>query len=101
SKYIHYKSLQTACYHLAYIPLLSALVQDTYNKVYKQSASLELLTHLKYKLFQAVLSYILLQPEILKAYSSSILFNYLDGKLCRLFLRFAFYLADYSKKYVL
>ncbi|EJD00562.1 uncharacterized protein FOMMEDRAFT_91246, partial [Fomitiporia mediterranea MF3/22] len=64
-------------------------------------ASSELLTHLKYKLFQAVLSHILLQPEILKAYSSGILFNCLDGKLCRLFLRFAFYSADYPEKYVL
>ncbi|EJD07997.1 uncharacterized protein FOMMEDRAFT_39004, partial [Fomitiporia mediterranea MF3/22] len=47
---------------------LPASVQDTYNEVYRQSISLELLTHLKYKLFQAVLSHILLQPEILKAY---------------------------------
>ncbi|EJD04601.1 uncharacterized protein FOMMEDRAFT_83009 [Fomitiporia mediterranea MF3/22] len=77
---------------------LSASVQDTYNEVYGQSASLELLTHLKCKLFQAVLSYILLQPEILKAYSSGILFDCLDGKLCRLFPRFAFYLADYPEK---
>ncbi|EJD07181.1 uncharacterized protein FOMMEDRAFT_69661, partial [Fomitiporia mediterranea MF3/22] len=61
----------------------------------------ELLTHLKCKLFQAVLSYILLQPEILKIYSSSILFDCLDGKLHRLFLRFAFYLADYPEKYIL
>ncbi|EJD06506.1 uncharacterized protein FOMMEDRAFT_36276, partial [Fomitiporia mediterranea MF3/22] len=63
--------------------------------------SLELLTHLKYKLFQAVLSYILLQPEILKVYSSGILFDYSDRKLYRLFLRFAFYSADYPEKYVL
>ncbi|EJC99912.1 uncharacterized protein FOMMEDRAFT_93416, partial [Fomitiporia mediterranea MF3/22] len=74
---------------------------DTYNEVYRQSTSLELLTHLKHKLFQAVLSHILLQPEILKAYSSSILFNCLDGKLHRLFLRFAFYSADYPEKYIL
>ncbi|EJC99873.1 uncharacterized protein FOMMEDRAFT_39159, partial [Fomitiporia mediterranea MF3/22] len=80
---------------------LPASVQDTYNKVYGQSASLELLTHLKHKLFQAVLSYILLQPEILKAYSSGILFDCLDGKLHRLFPRFAFYSVDYPEKYVL
>ncbi|EJD04438.1 uncharacterized protein FOMMEDRAFT_54362, partial [Fomitiporia mediterranea MF3/22] len=80
---------------------LPASVQDTYNEVYGQSTSLELLTHLKCKLFQAVLSHILLQPKILKAYSSGILFNCSDGKLYRLFLRFAFYSVDYPEKYVL
>ncbi|EJC99726.1 uncharacterized protein FOMMEDRAFT_34037, partial [Fomitiporia mediterranea MF3/22] len=65
--YMYFRG-QSKYMHLFTLIKLPALVQDTYNKVYEQSASSELLTHLKCKLFQAVLSHILLQPEILKAY---------------------------------
>ncbi|KAL5482917.1 hypothetical protein ACEPAI_9512 [Sanghuangporus weigelae] len=97
SKYLHCKSAESTCNHLAYIPLLPHNIQDVYKRHYGRAASSQALTHLRRELMQAVLSLAVLQPDFLNAYKNGFLFLCCDGVHRRLFPRIMVYSADYPE----
>ncbi|OCB88193.1 hypothetical protein A7U60_g4712 [Sanghuangporus baumii] len=98
SKYIHGKSSESACHHLAYIPSLPTSIQDVYKDHYGRGASAGLFTYLRRELMHKVLSLVLFQSEFLEIYANGIRFRCPDNIIRRLFSRIMAYSADYPER---
>lgn len=98
SKYETSKLSNGLVYHHAYMPKLSAKIQDALNKAYGEVASDETLTFLRRDLAQRVLHILLEDPEVKKAYDEGIELECSDGIWRLWFLRFFLYCCDYAEK---
>ncbi|KAL5537155.1 hypothetical protein ACEPAF_978 [Sanghuangporus sanghuang] len=98
SRYVHGKTSESTCHHLAYIPSLPASIQDEYKNIFGRGASAELFTYLRRQLMQAILSLVIFQPEFLEVYTTGVQFRCSDNVTHRLFPRIMIYSADYPER---
>ncbi|KAF4622074.1 hypothetical protein D9613_008985 [Agrocybe pediades] len=100
SKYERGKPGAFAAHHLAYIPKLDDMIQDSYRAIFDQSATAEVLTHLRRELMQAIWEKIL-DDDLMDAHTNGIVIEFPDGIKRRMFIRFFLYGADYPEKVLL
>ncbi|KAF9551881.1 hypothetical protein CPC08DRAFT_738285 [Agrocybe pediades] len=100
SKYERAKPSSFAAHHMAYIPKLDDAIQDAYRAQFGQSATAEVLTHLRQELMQAVWEK-LLDDNLMEAYIDGIVLEFPDGIKRRMIIRFFIYAADYPEKVLL
>ncbi|XP_006456998.1 hypothetical protein AGABI2DRAFT_47183, partial [Agaricus bisporus var. bisporus H97] len=100
SKYVRSKPSAYSAHHLAYLPSVPDLVQDTYKESFGKAAADPVITFIKRDLVQAVWSH-LLDAEFLEAYKNGIVVKCGDEIWRRLYPRFFVYSADYPEKTLL
>ncbi|KAI0374977.1 hypothetical protein BV20DRAFT_1033013 [Pilatotrama ljubarskyi] len=97
SKYTRGKPTAFAAHHVAYIPSLPDVIQDTYTQIYGVPATAAMLTFLKRELMQEVWL-LLLDNRFMYIYVHGLLLLCGDEIRRRLFPRFQFHSADYVEK---
>ncbi|PPQ78449.1 hypothetical protein CVT24_001579 [Panaeolus cyanescens] len=100
SKYVRSKPTSFSAHHVAYIPKLDDAIYEAYKEHFNDKPSVEILTHLRRELFQAVWR-LLLDEEFMDAYENGIVLEFPDGIFRRVFPRFFTYSADYPEKVLL
>ncbi|KAF8835087.1 hypothetical protein BDN67DRAFT_984859 [Paxillus ammoniavirescens] len=96
-KYIRGKPTSFAEHHLAYIPKITNSLHDFYEKTFQNAITVDILTHCRHKLMQAVWL-LLIDDDFMYAYEFGIVVEFLDGICRHVFLWFFTYSADYPEK---
>ncbi|KAI0349974.1 hypothetical protein OH77DRAFT_1499288 [Trametes cingulata] len=97
SKYTRGKPTAFAAHHIAYIPSLPDIIQDTYTQIYGVPATAAMLTFLRRELMQEVWL-LLLDDHFMYIYVHGYLLLCGNKIRRRLFPRFQFHSADYFEK---
>ena len=99
SKYIRAQPTSGACQHVAYIPSLPDIIDDTMKNIHAswKTQKQAIITHCRRELMHAIWKF-LLDDEFVHAYKYGIVIKCADGEERRIYPRIFTYSADYQEK---